>query len=229
MSIRGSAKRSAQWPQGELALALSIIKTKIMFISTHAFVNAVVAYGPNISGFPLTTTEVRDWGLPVEYYQPRRVALFLSRSPLLRQLALRKTRSGNWSRGNKMVEVAISQATDVFKVINDRISSKSGKWSDQPFNKALMLAIRESYNNPLDYTNLPEDRPKLNFDSEVTHPHIKLRPDILVTNMEENKTICLEMHYTASSQQSQVINYTLDKLKDYWDQVKQLYRQPRLL
>lgn len=227
--IKGSRKRSAQWQQGELALALSIIKTKIMFIGTHAFVNAVAAYGPQVSGFPLTPAQVREWNLPVEYYQPRRVALFLARSPLLRQLALRSTRSGNWSRGNKMVEVAISQATDIFRTINDRISSKSNKWSDQPFNRALMLAIKESYNNPLESTDLPEDRAELDFQAEVTHPHIGLRPDIFIVNKEDNKNICIEMHYTISTQQSQIIGYTLDKLKDYWDQVKHLYRQPRLL
>lgn len=82
--------------------------------------------------------------------------------------------------------------------------------------------------NPLDATDLPEDRPDLVFEAEVVHPHLGLRPDILITDKSHARMICLEMHYTASTQQSQIIGYTLDKLKDYWDQVKNQFRRPRL-
>ena len=226
--IKGSQKRTAQWPEGQLAWALEVIKTRILFIGTHAFVNAVAAFGPDVPGFPIDKEHMRAWGLPDEWYYPRRVGLFMARTPLVRQLAVKERRSGAWSQGNVRVEDAISEASKVFAEINEHISSKHDKWSDKPFNRALMLAIKESYENPLESTDLPTDRPNLLFQAEVEHPHLGVIPDILITDITNNKFICLELHYTSSTQQGRIIGYTLDKLKDYWDQIKTLFAQPRL-
>jgi lipopolysaccharide biosynthesis glycosyltransferase len=103
----------------------------------------------------------------------------------------------------------------LFEKINKDISeSKSVKIGDQPFNKAICLALEEVLS-------------ELNFQfrCEKYHPHLRIKPDITVET--SNKIICLEFCYTLDDTPGNLADYVLRKLNTYMKQLEQVYGRPQ--
>ena len=155
--------------------------------------------------------EILDIVRDTRWDQRYQVLQFLGRSPLIRQLKTEEAKIGS-RRGRSSSE---NTASEAYARINRYISSAEG--SDQPINRCLALAFREAL-------GLSDNE----VVAEQVHPWLgNLRPDLLVT-AGFDKTICIEMHYTADERPYKLAYYILNKMDDYMKELTVSLKQPHL-
>ena len=198
------------WPSSEkLFLALGVLNPKILYLPTNTFVSCVSAYSKD-AAIPINRKKFQEWGVPQKWFYKSEAKRTLMRSPLYLQLANLPPTVGKRKSGKEV----LSKAGKVFTHINRYISQDG---SDQPFNKALALALNDVF----------EDCSKLSFSSEKNHPFLKTkRTDILVENISKNKDICIEIFYTNKNQYGVLAVYILKKLEKYYKAVKHNQKDP---
>lgn len=117
-------------------------------------------------------------------------------------------------RGSGKNYEALKTAKPIFEKLNKYIVENS----DQPFNKALSMALQNAFS----------EQTELTFSSERVHPWLtNIRPDILV-DVSGTKYICIEMHYTTKTAPNVIAKYVLDKLNKYMKQIESLYESGQL-
>ena len=207
MYARGN-QREADWSSERLALAISgMLNTKILYLPTNTLVSCIAAYAED-ANVPIRKEKFQSLNVPNHWFQKKQAQQTLKNSPLYRQLANAQPKKGKRRSGS--VSKALDTATEAFKYINTRIVERS----DQPFNKALSLALIDVF----------KDNTELKFDSEIKHPLLaNVRPDILV-EVGNSKYICIEMHYTNQKAPNIIAKYVLEKLNMYMKQVESLYK-----
>ncbi|NES21619.1 MAG: ATP-binding protein [Symploca sp. SIO3E6] len=206
----------ADWTPQRLSLALNgVFDTKIMYIPTNTLINCCAAYAKD-AGIPISRKEFEDWGLPKHWLQKNTAKRSLSTTPLYLKLAGEDPKKGKRKSG--AVPEALEKAKPFFEKLNkDYISGTRG--SDQPFNRALCLALEDLFS---------DTEFDLSFKSEQNHPWLQhIRPDILV-DVPNTKYICIEMHYTIRSAPNILAKYILNKLNQYMKQVEKLYDSGQL-
>jgi len=215
----GSGRMAATWTRQRLALAAAVFTLKVMFLPTHALVSSVAHFGQYRRKDDETKTivpqallvDVLDIVRDTRWHRRYQVLQFLERSALIRQLKAEEAKIGS-RRGRSSSE---DTAREAFARINRHISSAEG--SDQPINRCLALAFREVLGL--------SDKEVM---AEQVHPWLgNLRPDLLVTaNLD--KTICIEMHYTANERPYNLAYYILNKIDNYMKELEASLQQPRL-
>jgi hypothetical protein len=205
-------QREADWKPQRLSLAINgVLNTKILYLPTNTFVSCIVAYAQE-AGISITRKEFKDMGVPDHWFEKSQARQTLKTSPAYRQLAGLPQRKGK--RGSGKNPEALKTAKPIFEKLNKYIVENS----DQPFNKALSMALQ----------NACSDNSKLSFTSEQQHPWLQnIRPDILV-NVNGEKYICIEMHYTIKKAPNVLAGYVLDKLNKYMKQIEGLYESGQL-
>jgi len=206
-------QREADWKPQRLSLALSgVLNTKILYLPTNTFISCIAAYAKEAK-IPITRKELEEkMGVPKHWFPKSQARQTLSSSPLYLQLANKHQKKGK--RGSGKNPEALETARPIFESINKYI----GDNSDQPFNRALCMALRDAL----------VDQTELTFDSEKTHPWLsKIRPDILV-DVKNTKYICLEIHYTIKPAPNIVARYVLEKLNKYMKQIENMYDSGQL-
>jgi hypothetical protein len=205
-------QREADWKPQRLSLALSgVLNTKILYLPTNTFISCVAAYFQEAK-IPLSRQELEEMGIPLHWFQKSQTRQTLSSSPLYLQLANKPQKKGK--RGSGKNPEALKTARPIFEKINKSIVDGS----DQPFNRALCMALKEAF---IDNTDLT-------FEVEKTHPWLSnIRPDILI-NVKNTKYICLEMHYTTKTAPNIVAKYVLEKLNKYMKQIESKYESGQL-
>ncbi|MBD3887197.1 hypothetical protein IFO70_37000 [Phormidium tenue FACHB-886] len=173
--------------------------------------SCVVAYAQE-AGISITRQEFKDMGVPDHWFEKSQARQTLSSSPAYRQLAGMPQRKGK--RGSGKNPEALKTAKPIFEKLNKYITENS----DQPFNKAICMALE----------NALSERTELSFSSERVHPWLtNIRPDILV-DVSGTKYICIEMHYTIKTAPNVIAKYVLDKLNKYMKQIEGLYESGQL-
>lgn len=209
-------QKEADWTPQRLSLALNgVFDTKIMYIPTNTLINCFAAYAED-AGIPISRKDFENWGLPKHWMQKYPAKQSLSTTPLYLKLAGEDPKKGKRKGGAG--PGALEKAKPIFEKLNrDYISGSKG--SDQPFNKALCLALEDLFNNSAS---------DLSFKSEQNHPWLQyIRPDILV-DVPNTKYICIEMHYTIRTAPNILAKYILSKLNVYMKQVEKLYDSGQL-
>jgi len=210
----------AKWPTepvSRLAMALSgVLKTKIMFMPTNAFVICALSYAED-AGIDLSRGVFEKMGVQSHWFVKSRAPLTLEKTPLYRQLI---DEIGSKSRGG-MAADALEKARKPFEYFNHMISRKGEHTgSDKPFNRAVALALQDTLKK--------NGESGLKIEPEVVHPWLNIVPDILITTPSQ-KYICVEFHYTTNSQPNRLAKYCLSKLDQYMRQIEYNERRPRLL
>ncbi len=205
-------QREADWKPQRLSLAINgVLNTKILYLPTNTFVSCVVAYAQE-AGIPIARQEFKDMGVPDHWFEKSQARQTLSSSPAYRQLAGMSQRKGK--RGSGKNPEALKTAKPIFEKLNKYIVENS----DQPFNKALSMALQNAFT----------EQTELTFSSERVHPWLtNIRPDILV-DVSGTKYICIEMHYTTKTAPNVIAKYVLDKLNKYMKQIESLYESGQL-
>lgn len=205
-------QREADWKPQRLSLAINgVLNTKILYLPTNTFVSCVVAYAQE-AGIPITRQDFKDMGVPDHWFVKSQARQTLSSSPAYRQLADMSQRKGK--RGSGKNPEALKTAKPIFEKLNKYIVENS----DQPFNKALSMALQNAFS----------EQTELTFSSERVHPWLtNIRPDILV-DVSGTKYICIEMHYTTKTAPNVIAKYVLDKLNKYMKQIESLYESGQL-
>lgn len=215
--INEHTQRKADWSPQRLTLALNtrMLTTKIMYLPTNALISCIVAYA-NDAEIPISKEDFKDidkYNVPEHWFGKKLANDTLKRTPLYLQLSGSQNPTGKRKSGT--VEKALNSSRKAFEKINKDISeSKSGKIGDQPFNKAICLALEEVLS-------------ELNFQfrCEKYHPHLRIKPDITVET--SNKIICLEFCYTLDDTPGNLADYVLRKLNTYMKQLEQAYGRPQ--
>ncbi|NET43327.1 hypothetical protein [Okeania sp. SIO2B3] len=210
--IKNNTEMKELWPSSEkLFLALGVLKPKILYLPTNTLVSCVSAYSKDAE-IPIDREKFQNWGVPKKWFQKSEAKRTLKISPLYLQLANLQPRVGKRRSGK--VQEALAKAAQVFTHINQYISKEG---SDQPFNRALTLALNDIF----------EDCSELSFSSEQNHPFLKTkRTDILVKNISKNKDICIEIYYTNKTQDGVLARYILTKLEKYYRAVTSNQNNP---
>ncbi|MBF2056565.1 MAG: ATP-binding protein [Cyanobacterium sp. T60_A2020_053] len=212
----GNNQREATWKPQRLTLALStyLLTTKIMYLPTNAFVSCIAGYFQE-ANIPIERPELIDkcgnYRIHPSWFGKKRVENTLKTTPLFLQLSNIPTRPGFRSSG--AVPTALTNAQQPFEQFNKDISSK--KISDQRFNHAICLALKDAFKDDL----------QLTFKHEVPHPFLRnIKPDILIES--ERKLICLEFCYTNNNTPGYVADYVLRKLDKYMKQIEDNFGLP---
>jgi hypothetical protein len=206
----------ASWTPQRLSLALNgVFDTKIMYIPTNTLISCFAAYAED-ARIPISREEFESWDTPNHWFQKYQAKKSLSTTPLYLKLAGEDPKKGKRKSG--AVPAALEKAKPIFEKLNkEYISGSNG--SDQPFNRALCLALSDLF---------LEENSNLSFKSEHPHPWLQyIRPDILV-DVPNKKCICIEMHYTAKTAPNILAKYILGKLNQYMKQVEKLYDSGQL-
>lgn len=217
--INENKQRTADWSSQpeRLTLALNsrILTTKIMYLPTNALISCIVAYADDAQ-IPISREDFKDpdkYDVPAHWFGKKVANNTLKRTPLYLQLSGGQNPTGKRKSGT--VQKALDSSRKAFEKINEDISaSKSGKIGDQPFNKAICLALEQTLSEF-----------NLQFRCEEYHQHLRIKPDITVET--NNKIICLEFHYTLNTTPGHLANYILSKLDTYMKQLYQFYEIPK--
>ncbi|WP_232285668.1 ATP-binding protein [Crocosphaera chwakensis] len=208
--ISENNQRKADWSPQRLTLALSsrMLTTKIMYLPTNSLVSCIASYARDAE-IPITN---KDWLDPDQYsikrnwLQKNNAKKTLQTTPLYLQLSGVSITLGKRKSG--AVPTGLKNAKQAFEKINEDISQN--KISDQRFNKAICLALKDVFRY---------SKHELNFKSEINHPHLtNIKPDILVDMGE--KLVCLEFCYTNNSTPGYLADYVLKKLNKYMKQLE---------
>lgn len=212
----GNNQREASWKPQRLTLALSssMLTTKIMYLPTNAFVSCIAGYFEE-ANIKITREELinnsGNYCIPKHWFGKKRVRETLQTTPLFLQLSNIATRPGFRSSG--AVPTALENAQKPFEQFNKDISGKV--ISDQRFNNAICLALKDAFKDDLPLT----------FKHEVPHPFLRnIKPDILIES--ERKLICLEFCYTNNNTPGYVADYVLRKLDKYMKQIEDNFGLP---
>lgn len=217
--ISENNQRKADWTAGRLTLALSsqMLTTKIMYLPTNALISCIAAYAKK-ANVPITKEEfLNSYKVKSHYCQPAAARTALSSTPLWLQLSGNKGAGGKRKSGT--ILAGLKNATPAFKKINEDISKK--RISDQRFNKAVCLALKDLYSHKQKEMVLDFKKEMVvDFKSEVFHPNLKnIRPDILISTNE--KIICLELCYSNNNTPGNIADYVLRKLHTYMKQMEE--------
>lgn len=111
---------------------------------------------------------------------------------------------------------ALIDAAPVYKAISERATGKS-IYSDHPFNKALKTALQDVLGNQVK-----------SIDFEKVHPWLpSIRPDIQIKT-NDDRIVCIEMHYTSRQDSYILADYILEKLDKYMRQLDRYIRNSQL-
>ena len=196
--IRSNDARKAIWNSQRLQLAINgALKTRIMFVSTNAFIMAVNSFTDNI----LIKDEIEKFKLNRNWSLKHKAIETFSRTPLIRLLKDEDYPIGK--KKGRRTDEAIETAMPPFKRINELIHK--GQLSDSHLNKAIASCISECTN--------------LSAMPEQNHPWItSIRPDIFLE--KDNRQVCIEFHYTDRDAPSEIADYVLKKLNKYMNQLE---------
>jgi hypothetical protein len=198
--VAQNIQNHADWPKTErLQFAIrGKIRTKVMFLQTNALISCICAYGRS-NGVSQELIDKLVAGSFDHWKNPSTTKRLLASSPMIRQLKGESEVVGK-QRGGRHTE-SIDKASPLFPLVS---ASTYGEGSDVPFNKCLAQAMR-------DVMQVGDDM----IAAEQYHPFLPgIRTDILV-NLNPNKHICIEIHYSAKTQPSELGNYILRKLDRY--------------
>jgi len=213
--INDNNQKKADWnPLGRLTIALSsrMLTTKIMYLPTNALVSCIASYAQD-ANIGITRDDLCDkdkYNVPKQWLGKTASQNTLKRTPLYLQLSGDAITSGKLKSGKRKsgpVKQGLINATQAFKQINEDIS-KTKTISDQRFNKAIYLALKDVLKET-----------DFNFSCEEQHPYLKtIRPDILVET--DKSLICLELCYTIDNTPGTIADYVLRKLHQYMKQME---------
>ncbi len=192
-----------------------MLTTKIMYLPTNALISCIVAYADDAK-IKISREDFKDpkkYNVPKHWFGKKLANETLKRTPLYLQLSGSQNPTGKRKSGT--VGQALNSSREAFKKINEATSaSKPGKIGDQPFNKAICLALEEVLSGL-----------NFHFRCEQYHPHLRIKPDITVET--SNKIICLEFCYTIDTTPGNLADYVLRKLNTYMKQLEQAYGIPQ--
>ncbi|OAB56068.1 hypothetical protein AY600_09025 [Phormidium willei BDU 130791] len=226
--VSGNTQKSKRWTPRRLSLALksSLLTTKIIYMPTNALVSCVAAYSQDVPT-GITRADYLDkekYGCLPHYLRKSSTKEALKRTPLYRQLIGERIRAGKRKSGT--VRQGLENARQAFEEINKQIWQK--KVSDQKLNKALALALQDTYKKESD------QRFKLDFSAETYHPVLGVRPDILISKspigvdkvraVRQSRLICIEVCYTNNGTPGEIARYVLEKLDKYMTELQHHYK-----
>ncbi|RCM17891.1 hypothetical protein PA64_00084 [Pseudomonas aeruginosa] len=202
-------QKEAAWDAKRLQYALTgNFTTRILYLPANTLASTVCAYG-EIPDFPPSNVPV-----PTSWFKKETARKTLRNSPLVRQLLNQHVKMGKRRGGT--ASQALIDAAPVYKVISERATGKS-IYSDHPFNKALKTALQDVLGNQVK-----------SIDFEKVHPWLpSIRPDIQIKT-NDDRIVCIEMHYTSRQDSYILADYILEKLDKYMRQLDRYIRNSQL-